>query len=48
MLNRTSGNFLLILTAVVIYWGYIFYQQRQGKNPQPIKTAADTISKSTN
>ena len=38
---------MLILTAAVIYWGYVFFQQRQGKNPQPLKTAADTISKKT-
>jgi hypothetical protein len=40
-----QGNFFLIAAAVVIYFGYITYQQRQGRNPAPIKTAVGTVSK---
>ena len=44
--NFLLGNFVLILSLVVVYFGYIEYQKRQGnRNPQPLKNAADTASK---
>ena len=34
-----TGNFFVIGTLVAVYFGYIFYQQRQGRNPAPISRA---------
>ncbi|ETN43975.1 uncharacterized protein HMPREF1541_10840 [Cyphellophora europaea CBS 101466] len=42
------GNLTLILTAVLAYWGYVIYQQRQGnKNPQPLKEISGKVQKMT-
>jgi hypothetical protein len=44
--NEFTGNFLILITLGVAYFAYIEYQKRQGvRNPQPIKNAANTVSK---
>ena len=46
VLTKLEGNFVLILSAIVIYFGYIQYQKRQGNNnPAPIANAAKTVNK---
>ncbi len=46
ILTSCVGNFVLILSAIVIYFGYIEYQKRQGnRNPAPIANAAKTVNK---
>lgn len=45
-LTKLIGNFVLILSAIVIYFGYIQYQKRQGNsNPGPIANAANAVNK---
>ncbi|RVX70409.1 hypothetical protein B0A52_05908 [Exophiala mesophila] len=39
VLGFLIGNFFVIGTLVAVYFGYIFYQQRQGRNPAPISRA---------
>jgi len=35
-----TGNIFILGTLAAVYFGYILYQQRQGKNPAPISRAA--------
>ena len=35
-----AGNFVLILVAVVGYFGYVEYQKRQGKRVEPLTDKA--------
>lgn len=39
-LTRFAGNFFLLGTLAAVYFGYILYQQRQGRNPAPLSAAA--------
>lgn len=39
-LTGDEGNFFLLGTLAAVYFGYILYQQRQGRNPAPLSAAA--------
>lgn len=39
-LTCVAGNFFLLGTIAAAYFGYILYQQRQGRNPAPLSAAA--------
>ncbi|KAL2413215.1 hypothetical protein ABEF95_004293 [Exophiala dermatitidis] len=38
------GNLFIIGTLVAVYFGYVLYQQRQGRQPAPISRAAKKTS----
>ncbi|KAK5056829.1 hypothetical protein LTR84_012361 [Exophiala bonariae] len=40
ILGFIIGNFFLLGTLAAVYFGYILYQQRQGRNPAPLSAAA--------
>ncbi|KAK4940701.1 hypothetical protein LTR10_019211 [Elasticomyces elasticus] len=40
VLGFIIGNIFILGTLAALYFGYILYQQRQGKNPAPISRAA--------
>ncbi|KEF51527.1 uncharacterized protein A1O9_12444 [Exophiala aquamarina CBS 119918] len=40
VLGFIIGNFFLLGTVAAVYFGYILYQQRQGRNPAPLSAAA--------
>ncbi|EXJ76539.1 uncharacterized protein A1O5_01047 [Cladophialophora psammophila CBS 110553] len=40
VLGFIVGNIFIIGTLCAIYFGYVLYQQRQGKRPAPISKAA--------
>lgn len=44
-LTEHIGNIFILGTLAAVYFGYILYQQRQGKQPAPISRAATKKTK---